>query len=80
MQNERMKAGIYFPLFLVLVNGKERAIYYLSADIQGPAMFLPRKPLKAGARRAGWQGFMYDLKSVRERGMIVLASPTKRKR
>lgn len=31
MQNERMDSGIYFPLFLVLVNKqKETAIYYLA--------------------------------------------------
>jgi type II restriction enzyme len=39
-QEERMKAGVYFPLFLVLVNGARRnAIYYLSADAQEPKMF-----------------------------------------
>ena len=40
------------------------AIYYLSADLQTPAMFKPRKPLSATARRAGWTGFMYDLEPV----------------
>jgi len=61
-QRERMQAGIYFPLFLVLVaSDKLFSIYYLSADLQRPEMFIARKPLSAAARRAGWQGFMYDL-------------------
>lgn len=60
-QKERMAAAIYFPLFLVLVAGKQHGIYYLPADLQKPSMFKPRKPLSENARRAGWQGFMYDL-------------------
>jgi hypothetical protein len=66
-QRERMDAGIYFPLFLVLATAAEAsyAIYYLSADLQRPEMFKPRKPLSATARRAGWTGFMYDLDAVR---------------
>jgi hypothetical protein len=66
-QRERMEAAIYFPLFLVLVEKLSRnyAIFYLSADLQNPTMFRPRSPLPATARRAGWQGFMYELESVR---------------
>jgi hypothetical protein len=62
-----METAIYFPLFLVLVEKLSRkyAIFYLSADLQNPAMFRPRSPLSATARRAGWQGFMYELESVR---------------
>lgn len=57
-----MDAGIYFPLFLVLINRAGRySINYLSADLQTPEMFVPRKPLSSDARRAGWQGFRYDL-------------------
>ena len=40
------------------------AIYYLSADLQSSRMFKAREPLRAGARRAGWQGFAYDLTVV----------------
>ena len=68
-QQERMSSAIYFPLFLVLV-GLGRAnysIFYLSADLQVPSMFQPRSPLSANARRAGWQGFIYDLRPVRDR-------------
>ena len=33
-QEERMNAGIYFPLYLVLVNEKKYSVFYLSADLQ----------------------------------------------
>ena len=67
-QRERMEAGIYFPLFLVLANGidADYAIYYLSADLQRPEIFKARNPLSATARRAGWTGFNYDLAPVRD--------------
>ena len=71
VQKERMDAGIYFPLFIVLLNEKKKtAIYYLSADLQPPDMFEPRKPLSSKAKRAGWQGFKYDLSKVPD-GAIV---------
>jgi len=64
VQKERMDAGIYFPLFLVLVNDKGKySIFYLPADLQTRSMFMVRKPLPTTARRAGWQGFYYDLSS-----------------
>lgn len=68
-QKERMESAIYFPLFLVAAtpNLKVSAIYYLSADLQPPDLFLPRKPLSASAKRAGWCGFLYDLDAVRDR-------------
>jgi len=69
-QEERMNAGIYFPLFLVaraMNRNKAAVVYYLSADLQHPSMFVPRKPLSASARRAGWRGFYYDLSEVRDR-------------
>ena len=65
VQKERMDSAIYFPLFLVLwKSARSYAIYYLSADLQPSSMFKPRKPLSAKARRAGWQGFTYDLGAV----------------
>jgi len=64
-QKERMDASIYFPLFLVLIGPtKKYGIFYLSADLQTEAMFRPRSPLSQTARRAGWQGFIYDLQQV----------------
>ena len=67
-QEERMAAGIYFPLFLVLAtkDRREYAIYYLSADLQQPDMFEPRKPLSPTAKRSGWQGFNYRLEHARQ--------------
>ena len=57
-----MDAGIYFPLFVVLINkSKKDSIYYLSADLESPEIFVPRKPLSSTAKRAGWQGFYYDI-------------------
>jgi type II restriction enzyme len=56
-----MDAGIYFPLFLVLVSDQSFSIHYLSADLQPRSMFRERKPLSCTARRSGWQGFTYDL-------------------
>ncbi len=69
-QKERMESGIYFPLFLVLVCGKEFSIFYLTADFQVPGMFIARKPLSENAKRAGWQGFLYDLSNI-PKGAIV---------
>jgi type II restriction enzyme len=73
-QQQRMEAGIYFPLFLVLVANKlgRFSIHYLSADLQTPELFLQREPLKATARKPGWQGFRYNLDVVRDR-LVLLA-------
>jgi hypothetical protein len=62
-QCERMAAGVFIPLFIVLVSptGRKHAIYYLPADLQSPAMFQERKPLSPTARRAGWVGYMLRL-------------------
>lgn len=67
-QKERMDAGIRFPLYLVRVTDdlKQNAIYYLAADHQPLNMFRPRCPLSPTARRAGWQGFNYDIDIVKD--------------
>lgn len=73
-QRERMEAAIYFPIFVVLApeTGPPCAIFYLSADLQDPAMFVPRNPLSKNARRAGWTGFHYDLSGCRDRFVRLL--------
>lgn len=73
-QKERMDAGIYFPLFIVLVttDRRKRAIYYLPADLQEPSLFEPRTPLSTTARRANWQGFTIRLDGVGERRPVRL--------
>ena len=55
-----MDAGIYFPLFVVLKNGRNHSVFYLSSDLQTEEMFIKRKPLSKNAKRAGWQGFYFD--------------------
>lgn len=69
-QSERMAAGIYFPLFIVLVAKKASSIFYLSADLQAPEMFVARKPLSESARQAGWQGFYYDMNAL-PKGAVI---------
>jgi len=67
-QKERMDSAIYFPLYLVLKTAASESfsIFYLAADLQRPEMFLPRPPLSEKARRAGWQGFVYNLEGMRK--------------
>lgn len=73
-QKERMDAGIYFPLYLVLVTPERDrfSIHYLSADLQDESLFLPRAPLSVNARRAGWQGFYYDLAAAGPKLIFVM--------
>lgn len=66
-QTERMAAGIYFPLFLVLRDGRRSSILYLSADLQTPDLFEARAPLGPNARRKGWKGFVYKLDAIQDR-------------
>jgi type II restriction enzyme len=72
VQEDRMKAGIYFPLYIVLIDNKNFSIYYLSADLQNTKLFVPRKPLSKNAKRAGWQGYYYDLATLPEGSIVKL--------
>ena len=61
-QAERMEAGIFFSLFLVLeASDRSAAIYFLPRDLQTREMFVRREALSATAKRAGWQGFLIDV-------------------
>lgn len=63
-QSDRMDAGIFFPLFIVIATpppGRQHAVYFLPADLQERRMFEPRRPLSATAKRPGWQGFVIRL-------------------
>lgn len=71
-QQDRMKAGIYFPLFIVLRSGSKSAVYYLPTEFQTPKMFKKRVPLSRSARRAGWQGFIYNLDILDQRAIVRL--------
>lgn len=72
-QEERMRSGIYFPLFIVAFKStKEFSIFYLSADMQTPEMFMPRKPLSPTAKRASWQGYMINLENIIENALVKI--------
>lgn len=68
-QKERMDAGIFFPIFFVLIstmNDKRYSVWYLPTDFQNENMFKKRAPLKATARRAGWVGYNLNGKEIKE--------------
>jgi type II restriction enzyme len=71
-QQQRMKAGIFIPLFIVLRSVSNSAVYYLPTDFQSPKMFKKRAPLSRFAKRAGWQGFAYDLTVLDKRAVVRL--------
>jgi hypothetical protein len=71
-QLQRMKAGIYFPLFIILRARNKWAVYYLATEFQGAKMFRKRAPLSKEARRAGWQGFTYNLAALNENAVVRL--------
>lgn len=72
-QRERMTAGIYFSLYIVLVNERGLAsIYFLPRDLQTPAMFQPRTPLGPNAKRAGWQGFSINLDAASGKAVRIV--------
>ena len=63
-QHVRVIAGIFHPVYVVTYKGTSLArIDYVPAHMLSayPAVFKPRARLSESARRAGWQGFVYDL-------------------
>lgn len=67
---ERMDAGIFTPIFFVLIDKKSLprtkfSVFYLPADLQNELMFVKRKPLKKTAKRPGWQGYMLNGKEIK---------------
>lgn len=73
VQKERMDAGIYNSLFIVLVNEKNWSsftINYLPNELQSPDMFIKRKKeLSEKAQRHGWLG--YDIKFTDKHKSLV---------
>jgi type II restriction enzyme len=67
-QHEQITAGIYHGLYIVgfSTGGKLHWIDYVPAHIlqTSPEVFEPRAPLKDTAKRAGWQGFVYNLEKL----------------
>ena len=63
-QHERVIAGIFHAVYVVSYDGNRLArIDYVPAHMLSahPSVFKPRAKLSESARRAGWQGFVYDL-------------------
>ena len=76
-QQKRNEAGIIFPLFIVdILKGDPIEIHYLDKESQEniEGLCVSRKPLSKTARRAGWQGFYYDLNKVQDKIKTVWES------
>jgi hypothetical protein len=72
-QHQRIISGIFHALYIVSFAGRSLArIDYIPAHIleAHPSVFKPRKALSETAKRAGWQGFMYDLSEVPTVGSV----------
>jgi Dam-replacing family len=73
-QHEQIIAGIYHGLFIVGFSelGRLIRIDYIPAHIlqTTPEIFEPRNPLRPTAKRAGWQGFNYNLTKVPPVGIL----------
>jgi hypothetical protein len=72
-QHEQIIAGIFQPLFVASfeASGSLHSIHYIPAHVlqSVPAVFQPRAPLRATARRAGWTGFIYNLSKLPPAGI-----------
>jgi hypothetical protein len=73
-QHQQILDGIFQPLFVVgySASGSLVRIDYVPAHIlqSSPQVFEPRAPLRSTARRAGWQGFVYNLQRIPEIGIV----------
>jgi hypothetical protein len=66
-QHRRIIAGIFHSLYAVSFKGSSLVrIDYIPAHMLSayPSVFKPRTKLSATAKRAGWQGFNYDLREL----------------
>jgi type II restriction enzyme len=84
-QHEQIRAGIFQPLFIAVFDTRDRltSIHYVPAHIlqSAPAVFEPREPLSANAKRAGWRGFNYNLSKLPPIGVEkVFQAPPLRER
>lgn len=74
-QQAQIAAGIFHALFIASFDAARLvAIDYIPSHIVQacPSIFVPRAPLRPSARRAGWQGFKYDLSKLPEIGIFRL--------
>ncbi len=71
-QHQRIIAGIFHSLYVVSFSesGRLSRIDYVPSHIlqAHPGTYQPRKPLSEDAKRAGWQGFVYDLRKIPDIG------------
>jgi Dam-replacing family len=77
-QHERIIAGIFHPLYVsTFVGGSLARIDYVPAHMLAayPSTFKPRTKLKEPAKRAGWQGFVYDLRELPDVAMQQVYPP-----
>ena len=60
-QKERMDAGIYFPLFIVVVkpDWSSHAVYYLPANLPGPPTDVPATPTSRAESTPSWMGGLH---------------------
>lgn len=66
-QHDRVIGGIFHALYVASYDGARLVrIDYVPAHMLGayPAVFKPRSKLSTTAKRAGWQGFVYDLREL----------------
>ena len=63
---------ISFEEFELFKSKTEFGKNYLSADLQDPELFISRNPLKETAKKAGWQGFIYDLSKLKDSPIVRL--------
>ncbi len=63
VQRDCINVGINLPLFIVTIKNMKhpQKLRYVPADLQVAEMFKARNRLRATSKRAGWQGFLYDL-------------------
>lgn len=73
-QEERIQAGIYYPIYVVLYDEKDRPveILHLSVDHQIPRMFRPRRKPQRGAQRFDYR---FDWETKRFFDQVYERSP-----
>jgi type II restriction enzyme len=72
-QHQRIISGIFHALYVVGFDGTRlKRIDYIPAHMLEayPSVFKPRTALSETAKRAGWQGFIYDLRELPDVGSI----------
>jgi hypothetical protein len=73
-QQEQIIAGIFHGLYVVGYTPARAlvSIDYVPAHVlqASPDVYVPRAPLSGTARRAGWQGFKYDLDRLPPIGIV----------